>query len=63
MNDTTDDAAVINPRLASGIGREMRLNARKLFVAKPEIVAIHRWAPFGNLESQTDPAGNQFHGS
>jgi len=63
MNDPADYAAIINPRLAARIGREMRLQSVELFVVKPEKMLIHQKAPFGNLESQTSPGGNPFYGS
>lgn len=41
VDDPADHAAVIDPRFASRIPRQMRQNPRELFVRQPEQVAIH----------------------
>ena len=62
MNDPADDAAVIDPWFAAGVGW-MRRKPRELPLIKPELIAIHDGSPFGDLESQNDPSGNPLYGS
>ena len=45
------------------IGWKKRLKPRELLLVEPKIVVIHRWFPFGNLESQIHSKGNPFYGS
>ena len=42
LNNAADHAAIINPRLAPRVGRQMRLDLRKLFVRQPKLIPIHR---------------------
>jgi len=63
MHDAADDPAIINPRLATRIGRQQRLEARELIFRQPEMITIHRWSPFGDRESQTDRRWNPLYGS
>lgn len=39
------------PALAARVGWQQRLQPRKLLLGQPEIIAIHRWPPFGDRES------------
>ena len=41
VDDAADHAAVVDPRLAPCVLRQMRRNPRELLVRKPEKVAIH----------------------
>jgi len=63
VNDATDDAPVIDPRLTARVGRKKRFKACKLRLGKPEIVAIHDGSPFGDLESQNHRKRKTFYGS
>jgi hypothetical protein len=42
VNDAADHPAIIDPGLASGVGRQMRFDLRELLVREPETVPIHR---------------------
>ncbi len=63
MNNPTDDTPVIYPGFAARVGRKMWLKSRKLSVTQPKIVSIHRWSPFGGLESQISHVAKTFYGS
>lgn len=45
VDDATDHAAVIDPRLPPSVARQMRRNPFELLVRKPEQVAIHADLP------------------
>src|SRR5271170_846494 len=63
VNDAADDAAVIDPGLAARVGRKMWLKPRELPLAQPKMISIHRWSPFGDLESQNHRPTKLFYGS
>ena len=63
MHDATDHSMVINPRLASGIGRQKRLQPGELLLGQPEMIAIHQGSPFGDRESQSRSQRNPLYGS
>ena len=63
VNDPADDAPVVHPRLAARVGRKMRLKPRKLSIAQPEMISIHRRSPFGDLESQNCHSTKRSYGS
>lgn len=63
MHDTADDAAVIDPGLASGVARKVRLKPCKLLHRQPELTVAHRKAPFQGVESQRLPDGKALYGS
>lgn len=63
MNDTADDAAIIDAGLAAGVTRQMALKPRKLGVGQPEKIAIQRRSPSGDLESRHGKSGNPIYGS
>jgi hypothetical protein len=42
IDDPADHPTIVNPRLASRVRRQMRLNPRKLLVRQPEMVPIHQ---------------------
>lgn len=63
MDDPADDPPIISAGHATCISWKKRLKARELLLVEPETVAIHRWSPFGNLESQNHSKGNPFYGS
>lgn len=63
MNDTADDAAIIDPRFATCVGRKMRLKPHELSLVQPEIALIHQRSPFGDLESQNAQITKTFYGS
>lgn len=54
MDDAADHPAIVDARLASRVGRQMRRNLRELRVRQPELVSIHQGSPAGNRESQTN---------
>jgi hypothetical protein len=41
----------------------MRLKSCELFLAQPKMIAIHRWSPFGDLESRNPRVTKLFYGS
>ena len=41
MNDAADHAPINDARLAARVGRQMRLDLRKLRVRQPELIPIH----------------------
>jgi len=63
MDDPADDAAIVDPWLASRIGRKMRLKPRELPLVQPKIISIHQRSPFGDLESRNAQNGNPVYGS
>ena len=63
VNDTADDAAIIDPRLAARVGRKMRLKPRELSFGQPEVMVVRSRAPFGILESRNDRRAKTFYGS
>src|SRR5437868_6006613 len=63
MNNAADHAAIIDARLASGVGRQMWFKQPKLLIAEPEIFAIHEWSPSETRESQSRRQRNPFYGS
>src|SRR5687767_1826875 len=56
VNDAADHPAIIDPGLASGVGRQMRFDLRELLVREPETVPIHR-ALLRERESRNGQAG------
>jgi hypothetical protein len=42
VDDAADHAPIVNARLAARVGRQMRLDLRKLRVRQPELIPIHR---------------------
>jgi hypothetical protein len=42
VNDAADHPAIMDPRLASRVARQMRFDLRELLVRQPEAVPIHR---------------------
>jgi len=63
VDDARDDPSVIDPRLASRVGRKQRLEAGKLLRRQPEMVAIHLKFPFEDRESHPPSRGNLIYGS
>src|ERR1700761_6329890 len=63
MHDAADHPAIIHARLASCIGRKMRLKPCVLRVSEPEVPLIHKRSPFGDLESNLAAEGNPVYGS
>jgi hypothetical protein len=62
LNDAAYDAAVIDARLASRVGWQMRRDPSELRVRKPEVISIHRLLPRGSLESRRQTEANGFMG-
>lgn len=62
MHDAADHATVVNARFAASISRKMSLEPGELPVVQPEMIANHRWSPFGDRESQISPQQNRFLG-
>src|SRR5215213_6485023 len=62
LNDAAYDPAVIDARLASRVGRQMRRHSSELRVRKPEVISIDRLLPRGNLESRPQTEANGFMG-
>ena len=44
MDDAADDAAIVDPRIAARIRRQVRHEPRKLFLAQPKPI-VHRTTP------------------
>jgi hypothetical protein len=63
MNNPADDAPIIHSRLAARISRQIRLKPRELSRAQPKTISIHRWSPFGDLESKNARVEKPFYGS
>jgi hypothetical protein len=63
MNNAADDAPIVDPRFAARISRKIRLKPRELFRAQPKTISIHRWSPFGDLESKNARIEKPFYGS
>ena len=63
MDDPADDAAVIDPRFATRVGRKIRLKPRELPLVQPEIALFHHRSPFGDLESRNAKFTKTFYGS
>jgi hypothetical protein len=42
VDDAADHAPIVDARLAAGVGRQMRLDFRKLYIRQPELIPIHR---------------------
>src|SRR5271169_4442490 len=63
VHNAADHPSVIDPRLASRIGRKKRLKPSKLILRQPETIAIHHGSPFRDRESQTSQQWNPFYGS
>ena len=63
MNNPADDAPIIHSRFAARIGRKVRLKPRELSRAQPKTILIHRWSPFGDLESKNARIEKPFYGS
>ena len=63
MNNPADDAPIIDPRFAARISRKIRLKPCELTRAQPKTISIHRWSPFGDLESKNVRIEKPFYGS
>jgi hypothetical protein len=63
MNNPADDASIIHPRFAARISRQIRLKPRELSRTQPKTISIHRWSPFGDLESKNTRIEKPFYGS
>ena len=63
MHDAADDPAVIHPRHAARIARQVRRQSRELLLIQPEMIVIHNGSAFGDLESRNAPAVNPLYGS
>jgi hypothetical protein len=63
MNNPADHAPIIHPRFAARISRQIRLKPRELSRTQPETISIHRWSPFGDLESKNAGIEKPFYGS
>ena len=63
MHDPGDQPAVVNPRNAPRVPRQIRRNPRELGLRKSEKAIPHRQTPFQELESQKRPAVNPIYGS
>jgi hypothetical protein len=63
MNNSADDAPIIHPWFAARICRKIRLKPRELPPAQPKTISIHRWSPFGDLESKNARIEKPFYGS
>jgi hypothetical protein len=62
MDDAADNTAVVNPRFAAYIPRQMRLNLPPLLITQPKQVAPHcpRSESAIDSESITDSLSNDF---
>ena len=58
VHDAADNPPVIDPRLASRIGRQKWGEPRKLIFRQPETIAIYRRPPVGDRESHIRRQGN-----
>jgi len=63
MHNPADHSAIIDPRLAPSVPREMRLEPSKLGFRQPEVSVIQERAPSRDLESRQPLSGNPFYGS
>ena len=63
MDDAADDPAIIDARLATRVGRKVRLEPFKLLVVQPKISLIQPGPPFGDLESGLAALGKSVYGS
>src|SRR6185437_17171947 len=58
MDNATDHPTIIHPRLAACVNRKMWHDPRELPVIQPELISLHQWSPFGDLESDIQPRRN-----
>ena len=63
LNDAAYDTAIIDARLASRIGWQMRRDPSELRVRKPEVISTHRLLPRGSLESRRQDQGQRIYES
>ena len=63
MHNAADDPAIIHPRLAPRITRQMRLDPTELVFRQPEISVFQERAPSGDLESCRRADVNPLYGS
>ena len=62
VDDAADHSSIIYARLATGVGRKMRLQLRELPIAQPEMISIHPSPPCGAGESHQIAQRNRFMG-
>ena len=62
MHDTADDAPVVDPRLASRVGRKMRRDLRKLGVRQPKTIGNYGRFLSEAYESRSCVHANKFMG-
>src|SRR3954447_24000440 len=62
LHDAADHTAIIDARFASRVGRQMRLDLRKLRFRQPKLVATHLCLLFGSRESRHYVRANTFMG-
>ena len=63
MDDAADHPAIIDPRLATCIGRQMRLDPRELLVRQPEAILDSSRPPEEAVNHKTAARSNDFMGS
>jgi hypothetical protein len=63
MDDAADHPPIIDARLASRVGRQVRRDPRELPIRQPEMIAIHRRPSSGARESRNDARRKQVNGS
>ncbi len=60
VHDAADNPPVIDPRLASSVGRQKWSEPRKLVFRQPETIAIYRRSPVEDRESHIRRQGNLY---
>ena len=63
MHNAADNPAIIHPRLAPRITRQMRLDPSELVFRQPEISVFQQRTPSGDLESCRPTDVDPFYGS
>src|ERR1044071_600752 len=58
VDDALNPPPIIDTLLAARVGWQMRHQPRELPVTQPEILSLHPWSPFGDLESEIRPRRN-----